>query len=195
MKNQKNSAVSLVLGLLLAIAPLSWAEVDTSRAANDRLANDRLEVMQLSSKYAWGIDTMDRDLLATVFAKNAVADYVAVGDSPLELNEHLVGFETIFSWLHKSLGHRKGTAGLPWHYVTNQVVELHGDRADLRYYMHNRPMAAGGVYYVKAVRTAEGWRIERLRLEEQLWNSEFYSSDKHASQHIDTGDQKPTQRQ
>jgi hypothetical protein len=137
---------------------------------------DRLDVLELSNKYAWGIDTVDKNLLASVFAQDAVADYEAVGDdNPLNLHEHLEGFDAIYRWMQQNLGHRKGTQALPGHYVTNQVVELHGDSADLRYYMHNRSMALGGVYYVKAIRTEQGWRIKHLRLEEQTWNPDYYS--------------------
>lgn len=171
-------AMLLALALLLVLAPFARAE-----PARDT-ASDRLDVIELSSRYAWGVDAVDRDALARVFAPDAVADYVAVGENAMTFNEHLVGFDNIFAWLHKNLGHRKGTAGLPMHFVTNHIVELHGDSADLRYYMHNRSMAAGGVYFVKAVRTPQGWRIASLRLEEQTWNPDHYKKDPKSSQYL-----------
>lgn len=141
-------------------------------------ADDRLDILQLSSRYAWGIDSgVDRQMLASVFAEDAVADYVGVGENPFKLNEHLVGFEAIYAWLYKSLGHRKGTDAIPVHFNTNPLVECHGDSADLRFFMHSRAMAAGGVYRVNAVRTKAGWRIARLRLEEQTWNAEHFRND------------------
>lgn len=171
MHNGKKQIIYAALAVLLVVLP-------AARALAADAAQDYFEIMQLSSKYAWGIDTVDRALLATVFAPDAVAEYVAVGENPMDLNERLVGFDNIFAWIHKQLGHREGTKGLPWHFVTNQVVELHGDKAELRYYMHNRPMVAGGVYRVQAVRTPQGWRIARLRLEEQLWRTGFYEKEK-----------------
>lgn len=171
MKSKKPGLIAVVVGFFSAVLAASAFAADAPNAA---APEDRLDVIQLSSKYAWGIDTLDRNLLATVFSDNAVADYVIVGDSPIKLNEHLVGFDAIFTWLSKSLGHRKGIEGFPWHFVTNHIVEMQGDTAELRFYMHNRTMAAGGVYRVHAIRTPQGWRVDRLRLEEQMWHPDLY---------------------
>lgn len=159
--------ISALLALFLLLA-------QPSAQANDR-ANDRADIIELSSQYAWGIDTLDRKQLARVFMPDARAHYTIVNDSPIELDERLEGFDAIYSWLKKSLGHRKGHDGLPWHFVTNHLVSLQGDRAELRFYMHNRPMAAGGVYTFQVVRTAEGWRVQELLLEEQIWDLSPYS--------------------
>ena len=147
--------------------------------------SDRLDVMALSSRYAWGVDTLDRAYLAEVFTEDAVAEYVGVGKNALNLNERLVGFEAIFDWLHANLASRRGTDALPMHFVSNQLVDLDGDEARLTYYMRNRAASAGGVYYVKAVRTPKkGWQIEHLRLEEQTWKPEAYASDENARKYL-----------
>ena len=93
------------------------------------------------------------------------------------MNDKITGFEGIYGWLQSHLGHRKGIEGFPWHFVSNQIVEIHGDQANLRFYMHNRPGIAGGVYYMKARRTTEGWRVVALHLEEQIWNAGGYDAD------------------
>ena len=141
---------------------------------DDQDLRDQLALTELSHRYAWAIDTMDRELLAQVFTPDAQAHYLEVGPKVLGLDARLDGFDEIHDWLESGLGHRKGPAGLPWHFMSNHLIELDGDRAKMRFYMHNRPLAAGGVYYVDAVRTAEGWRIARLRLEEQTWKADAY---------------------
>lgn len=163
----------------LLFTPLCLLAAVLSAPANGQSvssAADYVSVMELSSRYAWGIDTLDRKMLESVFTKDASAHYVIVNDSPIKLDEKLSGIDAIYNWLHKSLGHRKGHAGLPWHFVSNQLVALDGDKADLRFYMQNRPGAAGGVYYMQAVRTASGWRVNNLRLEEQIWHAEAYEN-------------------
>lgn len=161
------AGAALLFALYLGLAPPLATASDTTA--------DRLDVIELSSRYAWGIDTLDRELLANTFTPDAVAAYVGVGRNPLALDEHLAGFEAIFAWLSKSLGHRRGYDGVPWHFVSNHIVEMHGDTATLRFYMHNRTLAAGGTYTVDAVRTPAGWRIAKLHLEEQLWKPGAYT--------------------
>jgi hypothetical protein len=174
----------LAAAALLSAVPTAAAEVAQEPGAIAAAAppmarqsdhsGDFRSVLELSSKYAWGIDTLDRTILESVFAKDATAHYVIVNDSPIKLDERLSGFEAIYAWLKKNLGHRQGHVGLPWHFVSNQLVTLQGDQADLRFYMHNRSGAAGGVYYMQAVRTAHGWRIKNMRLEEQIWDAGVY---------------------
>ena len=160
-----------VLAFVSAMAVMSQANAKSV----DR-SDDYLSVMELSSKYAWGIDMLDRNMLESVFTADAKAHYVIVNDSPIKLDEKLTGFDAIYTFLQKSLGHRKGYEGFPWHFVSNQLVSIKGDQADLRFYMHNRPGAAGGVYYMQAVRTKQGWRVKDMRLEEQIWNSGAYNN-------------------
>jgi hypothetical protein len=135
---------------------------------------DRHAVAELISRYAWGVDTLERSAFEEVFLPDATAHYIGVGKDAIALDESLQGLDAIHAWLEENLGHRKGHDGLPWHFVSNQIVTLDGDTAKLRAYMHNRVLAAGGVYYVDAVKTDSGWRIKHLRLEEQTWNKDFY---------------------
>ena len=86
------------------------------------------------------------------------------------------GFDAIWNWLYSNLKSRKGPAALPMHFMSNHRIEIDGDTAHMTYYMHNRAMSGGGVYYADALRTSEGWRIHRLRLEEQIWKPEAYGA-------------------
>ncbi|AZI35329.1 hypothetical protein NT2_14_00120 [Caenibius tardaugens NBRC 16725] len=166
MKLWKNIIVSAAL---LALPALASAEQVAPTGT------DYWEVQQLSSKYAWGIDTLDEALLQSVFAKDAIAHWEIVTEGPIKLNDKVQGFDKIYGWLTSHLGHRKGYEGFPWHFVTNQIVEINGSDANLRFYMHNRPGIAGGVYYMKARKTPDGWRVVDLHLEEQIWNAGGYS--------------------
>ena len=170
-RRSRRESARFLLPLVLgagALVLLAAAQPD------DQDLRDQLALTELSHRYAWAIDTMDRELLAQVFTPDAQAHYVEVGPKVLGLDARLDGFDEIHAWLESGLGHRKGPAGLPWHFMSNHLIELDGDRAKMRFYMHNRPLAAGGVYYVDAVRTPEGWRMARLRLEEQTWKAEAY---------------------
>lgn len=178
-------------GILVLITVLLVAGCASHRggdAVADRLA-DRLAVGALANQYAWGVDTLDRGLLGRTFAPDAKAHYVAVGPNPMNLDERLAGFDAIYGWLDANLSHRKATAGLPMHFVSNELVELRDDEASLRFYMHNRASSVGGVYYVEAARRAEGWRIVSLRLEEQTWNAAAYAGDEHAQQYFAPADE------
>jgi hypothetical protein len=49
--------------------------------------------------------------------------------------------------------------GPPWHFVSNELVDLDGDRAQMKAYLHNRFHKVGGMYYFDAARRPEGWRL------------------------------------
>lgn len=154
------------LGLLLCAA-LAQAD-DLERDAALRV-QDRLDVIELSSRYAWGIDTLDRALLARTFTPDAVAEFVGVGENPFAVNVRLDGFEKIFNWLDRSGGARKTWETLPWHFVTNHLVDVQGNAATMKFFLHGRDMASGGIVTVTAARDAEGWRIRYLKVEAQRW--------------------------
>jgi len=140
----------------------------------DEAAHDYLQIKELSSKYAWAIDTLDKDLLSQVFIQGATAHYEIVNESPIKLDDRIDGLDSIYDWLQKHLGHRKGTDGLPWHFVTNHIISIDGDTATLKFYMHNRTMAAGGIYTFDVTRTTDGWRVKNLHLAEQIWQYKSY---------------------
>ncbi len=175
-------AVCLVFGSMVGCT--SFRGEDQNRKL--QLLSDRIEVAALANQYAWGVDTLDRALLAQTFAKDASAHYLAVGSNPMNLDAQLSSFDEIFGWLDRHLGHRKPTESLPVHFVSNRIVTLDGDAATLRFYMHNRAMSVGGVYTVGAIRTRAGWRIGSLLLEEQTWDASAYEGDTHAQEFFDS---------
>lgn len=54
------------------------------------------------------------------------------------------------------------------HFMHNHVVDIDGDIARMRNYMHNINSSSAGIYFTEAERTPQGWRFSRLRLEEQF---------------------------
>jgi len=124
---------------------------------------DRQAVIQLIHQYAQGLDFRDKELLRRTFTADAVAEYEGVN---FPMHVRLEGFQAILEWLNAQVGDREGAA--PWHFMDTHVVTVKGDRATLRTYQHNRTLAGVGVYSVEAVRTAHGWRIQKLRLDERI---------------------------
>jgi hypothetical protein len=135
--------------------------------ANDRLeaAADRLELAELLHRYAWAIDSADWGLLAQVFTEDAEADFSSVGQY-VEGDSTARGRDAIVAWLRRAL------APFPdvLHFLSNQLVEVHGDRARMLSYMHVLHLPMGGIYHGEAVRTRDGWRLRRLRLEERTFD-------------------------
>lgn len=168
-KRSASPTVLLVTGLigLVAVTPMSATASDT---------DDKIALTELTHRYAFAIDTLDRSLLSRVFTPDASAHYLEVGPPILGLDVQLEGFDSIYAWLQEGLSHRTAAASLPQHFMSNHIIDVDGDSARMTYYMHNRAMAGGGVYYVDAIRTKAGWRIQKLRLEEQIWKPEVYEN-------------------
>ena len=130
--------------------------------------SDRLEIDALLSRYARAIDTLDWELLDTVFTPDARIDYTATGG--------ICGaYPEIRAWLGQVL---PGFA-MRQHFVTNREITLDGDQATSRALLFN-PMGmrnqaggldlfyVGGCYVDRLRRTPAGWRIVERR-EEQGW--------------------------
>jgi hypothetical protein len=154
---------TLLCALLACAQPGLEARVQALEAEADREA-----VIQLIQAYAHGIDSMDEALLRRTFAEDAIAEYKGV-NFPMDLR--LEGFDAILAWLRSSVGNREGA--LPWHFMSTHLVEVEGDRASLRTFQHNRHLSGVGLYTVEAGRTEDGWRIQKLRLEERILDPEL----------------------
>ena len=126
---------------------------------------DKLEIHELLARYARGVDTKDWDLWKSVFTPDALVDYSSAGapvGSP----------EDVAAWLERGLK----VVPMTQHFISNIEVDLGGDKAKVRAMFYN-PMQlpgmaelsfCGGYYHHEMVRTAEGWKSERL-VEENVW--------------------------
>jgi hypothetical protein len=131
---------------------------------------DRIEIDDLLTRYATGIDRKEWDLWETCFTGDAHIDYSAFGGTKGNVKE-------VRKWLEETM------AGFPMtqHLVVNREILIDGDAATARSAFYNpmgvpggdgpdRLFFCGGYYHDKLVRTAEGWRI-RERIEEFGYNT------------------------
>ncbi len=124
--------------------------------------SDRDEIIELRSRYGRALDERDWNLMRTVFAEDATADF-ALG-TPFE------GIEDIVRGCRSQMDSLDHTQ----HFMGNHEVELDGDRARGRHkligsaFLHTNigaPTATlYGDYVDEYVRTDQGWRISRRTL-------------------------------
>jgi hypothetical protein len=128
--------------------------------------SDRIEIDDLLTRYAVGVDRKDWDLWETCFTSDAFIDYRAFGGTSGNVKE-------VRAWLEKTMA----MFPMSQHMVINREVTIEGDTARCRSGFYN-PMTwptpegepqklsvDGGYYCDVMVRTPEGWRIKE-RVEE-----------------------------
>lgn len=125
------------------------------------VADDRAAIVDLTVDYCWAIDGRDWDALRTLFCPDATAE---LGQG----TEH--GVDAIISRISGVLSAIDSSQ----HIVANHQVQIDGDCASCRSYLHAqhvRKAASGGRLYVVAgryednlLRTPAGWRIAHRRL-------------------------------
>ncbi len=128
---------------------------------------DHRDICDLLFRYARALDEKDWELLATCFTPDAVALYGEV----LGRKE---GFEAIAATCRAALGHLDSSQ----HIVTNAEIEVAGESATARCYVHAQHTKAGtpggdnltigGIYIDEIVLTDAGWRIRQRELK-MLW--------------------------
>ena len=136
-----------------------------ARELSTREISDRIQIQDLLIRYTVAIDTKDWALLDTCFTPDAHVDYTSAGGIAGD-------YPKVRAWLEQALVPFPVTV----HALANSVVEIDGDSATTRTYVHN-PMTfnnadgsihiftVGAFYNDKLVWTDEGWRI-RERIEE-----------------------------
>jgi len=125
---------------------------------------DRLEINDLLTRYAHSVDSKNWTLYRSVFTDDAFIDYESAGGIKGTREE-------VADWLEKTM------AGFPMtqHLISNIDVTINGDAASVRAMFYN-PMGmpsgktfwCGGFYNHSLVRTADGWKSQRL-IEESSW--------------------------
>ncbi len=124
---------------------------------------DHHDVCNLLYRYAQALDEKNWELLATCFTPDAVALYG-------EVLGRKDGFEAIRETCRSALGKLDSSQ----HIISNPEIEIDGDRATSRCYVHAQHtkagtpggdnMIIGGTYLDEIVRTADGWRIQQREL-------------------------------
>jgi ketosteroid isomerase-like protein len=126
---------------------------------------DELDIQRVLYDYAWACDNGDWGLLKSVFTDDAHLDYAST-QGPAGSRDEVV------AWLEQSLSQ----VSLIQHVVSNLQIDLHGDRADVTAMFHctvrlpgvDDMLVSGGYYQEELVRTADGWKIQRL-VEDNRW--------------------------
>ena len=116
---------------------------------------DRQDISDLLVRYATGIDRRDWPLFRTVFTPDCHCDYGQIGVWD--------GIDAVAEFM--DLAHAQ--AGHTLHRITNQVIDVRGDRATARCYVdvwvmaadNNSGVNATGFYDDQIVRAGDGWRI------------------------------------
>jgi hypothetical protein len=129
-----------------------------------RLVDERA-IIDLTARYTWAIDSLDRSALERVFLPDATA-VLGAGE--------VTGFEAIWGRIHSVLSRLDASQ----HVLGSQLVEVEGDTGQSRCYFvaqHIRSGLQGGPHYIVAgkyeddvVRTPAGWRIKR-RVLTTIW--------------------------
>lgn len=122
---------------------------------------DQLAIIAVTVAYCWALDTRDWPALNNVFVPDATAELA----SPL-----LHGVEAIKTRIASALD----PLDVSQHMVTNHQIDVDGDRATCRCYVHAQHVlkaatggpnfVIGGRYEDTLARTPDGWRIAHRRL-------------------------------
>jgi 3-phenylpropionate/cinnamic acid dioxygenase small subunit len=118
---------------------------------------DRQDISDVLIRYATGIDRCDWPLFRTVFTDDCEPDYGDIG------TWH--GVDAVTEFMEQS----HAMAGHTMHRISNQVIDVSGDRPKARTYVDGLILApdnksgvnAVGFFDDHIVRTADGWRIAR----------------------------------
>lgn len=123
------------------------------------MRDDQTQIGEVLIRYASGIDQRDWPLFRTCWTNDVVADYDTLG--------RFSGVDAItdaMTTAHQNMGPT-------YHRLSNFVIDVDGDRASARSYVHAILMVVPGdsANWVEAigsyddvlVRTDEGWRISR----------------------------------
>lgn len=128
---------------------------------------DEHAVCALLKRYARALDEKNWQLLATCFLPDAVALYgEAIG--------RVEGIDAISGACRAALERLDSSH----HVLSNEEIEIDGDSAKVRLYVHAQHTRAGtpggdnftigGIYVDDVVRTPDGWRIRQRELK-MLW--------------------------
>ena len=123
---------------------------------------DRMEIIDVENRYAMGVDTRDAELHGSCFTEELEVDMSGMGmGEPLKISGK--------AWAEQAVSLVSGFEATQ-HIITNHRISIEGDQATCVAYVqatHQNPdsvWTVAGYYTNKLVRTAEGWKINRLKL-------------------------------
>ena len=140
---------------------------DRTTEVHAREVADRLDVAEVLSRYAQGLDTRDFELVRACFTADAVIEYSSLPEFP-------GGFPAFFANIRATVLQLASTQ----HLIGNHVITVDGDSATCsssvlasQYAAHNDSWTTAGRYDDALARTPAGWRITRRRFTSH-WTSD-----------------------
>ena len=127
---------------------------------------DRMDILQLFAKYCHIVDDCTFERLPEVFAEDVVLDYSSLGESVQGRRTKMQGVQEFIDFLTATMA---GMGPGLTHFMTNHLIEVHGDEADIVSHNHVLNIPQGGHYTSHARRTAQGWRIDRFTFQNRLF--------------------------
>ena len=123
---------------------------------------DKMEIIDVENRYARGVDTRDSELHGSCFAEELEVDMSGMGmGEPLKMSGK--------AWAEQAVS-LIGMFQATQHMITNHMITIEGDQATCVAYVkaqHYNPESIWTVvgYYTNTLeRTAEGWKITKLKL-------------------------------
>jgi hypothetical protein len=124
---------------------------------------DRAELSELMSQYAAGVDLLDRDLYQSCFTDPVEIDFGSFDDAAVKAMTPAEWADYCWDLIER--------LDSTQHIITNHRITFNGDdEATIIAYMHAQHYLqdiggyiAAGYYTNRAVRTADGWRLARVR--------------------------------
>ncbi len=140
----------------------------------DRTA-DRLDVIEALARYHQAVDAKDWPALGALFTDDVVAEYRGLDTTRdlFGLDGRIEGRDPVVAWITEGQAPFRYD-GAPTHFMTNHVLTFADDdhcRSRSSFFdldMETGLLFGSGIYTVDHVRTAAGWRIATLVLEQRL---------------------------
>jgi len=124
------------------------------------------EIKQLKTRYAAACDNdYEPDAIAGLFTEDAVWD------------GGMMGYAETRSGIREFFAKASNLVGFAVHGLSNPLIEINGDRATGRWYLH-QPMVMKGTdagfwfcaqYQDEYVRTSEGWKFKHVKIIEKAF--------------------------
>jgi hypothetical protein len=120
---------------------------------------DRMDILQLFARYCHIVDDCTFERLPEVFAPDAAFDYSSLGPEVKGRRTTMQGVREFIDFLTATMD--DVGPGLT-HLMTNHVVDVAGDEADIVSHNTVLNLPIGGHYRSHARRTPDGWRLDRF---------------------------------
>jgi len=147
--------------------PAASGTLTSDLVATVRRLQDRVDILETMSAYCRHADMLDGDSMADLFVEDCGANFIPAGGEETMLR----GQAALRGFLNMALG---GTVSGSHHIANEELVFETPDRVVLHAYMYSWQRFQGfpqtadchrwGRYENRFVRTAAGWRMDRLRL-------------------------------